>query len=401
MLSTRNPLKDQVAIIGLGASPYGRHIGRSPLDLGLEAARNAIIDAGIDKEMIDGICGSGMNVMQTHHAGVLSLQGALGIPELNWMINGWLGSQLVYTTQAVFSGACDFALIVQSEVRGTWASTSAANDPFRLRRSQMSGGGGGSGDDYASAWIHSGEPYAAWANKYMHDYGAPKEMLGLIAINNRQWASKNPAAVMRTPITMDDYMASRMIREPLGVLDLDLPVDGAEAMVLTTAERAKDFTDTPVYVHAATLGGAPIAEYYDNIADWTETAPWIAMKGLWPRSDLTVNDMDLFFPYDGYTPIAIAYIEAAGFCGPGESWGLLQDSWNEESSTLMLSGRTAVSTNGGSLSHGRLGGFNYYTEGVHQLRGTAGERQLQNPKAALFGVGSFHHDPAAVVLRAD
>lgn len=400
-IGTRNPLKDQVAIVGVGSAPYGRSLNRTALSLGLEAATNAIRDAGIDKEQIDGICGSGMSPMTTHDAGMLSVQGALGIPKTTFVINGWLGSCLVYTTQAVFSGLCDYALIVQVNLRGPGMSASAANDPFRARAALGSGGGSHSGQ-YAEFWNHSGEPYAAWLNKYMHEYGVTRETFGKISINNRQWASKNPAAVMRQPITMDDYLNARMIWEPFGVLDMDLPVDAAEAMVLTTADRAQDLNDhKPVYVHAMSLGGTKIGEYYENGLGWDKTCPWVAMEGLWARSELKPTDMDVFFPYDGYTSTALSHTEAAGFCGPGEAAGLFDDSWDADENILKFNGRTRVSTNGGSLSHGRMGGFNYYTEAVTQLRGEAGDRQVEGAKNALCSVGSFYHDPAAVALRAD
>jgi acetyl-CoA acetyltransferase len=235
----------------------------------------------------------------------------------------------------------------------------------------------------------------------MHDYGAPREAFGMIAVNNRRWASQNPAAVKRTPITMDDYLNARMIRTPLGVLDMDLPVDGAEALVITSKERAKDLRPDPVFLHAMSLGQAPVAEFYEN-GNWGHQSPWKAFEHMWARSELRVEDVDLWYPYDGYTPIALGLTEAAGFAPVGEGWRMLQDSWNSDEQKLALHGRTRVQTGGGSLSHGRVGGTNYYTEAVHQLRGKAGEgRQVKDAKTALFGVGSYFHDPAAVLFRVD
>jgi hypothetical protein len=149
------------------------------------------------------------------------------------------------------------------------------------------------------------------------------------------------------------------------------------------------------------LGQARVGEFYEN-AVWGGQAPWVAMESMWPKSDIQLRDVDLFYPYDGYTTNALVGLEAAGFSKPGETWDMLQDAWNEDDQKLKLHGRTYVSTNGGSLSHGRLGGFNYYTEAVKQLRGAAeGERQVEGAKTALFGIGSLFHDPAAVIFRAD
>jgi acetyl-CoA acetyltransferase len=403
MVSRRNPLRDQVAIVGIGAAPYARDAKRTLLSLGLEAARNAIADAGIDKTQIDGICGSGTSPMETHNAGFGSVLGALGIPKATWVMNGWIGSCFVYAAEAVFSGLADYVLIVQAEARGAAFSRSALNDPFRARTAKVKGTRLYPIGTYAETWIHSGEPYAAWLNKYLTDYGATRETVGKIAINNRQWASKNPAAVMRQPITMDDYLSARMIWGPtFGVLDMDLPVDAAEAIVLTTAERARDLKNKPVYVHAMSLGGTRAGEYYENGLGWDKTCPWVAMEGLWGRTELRPADMDLFYPYDGYTATALSHLEAAGFCDVGGAKDLFEDSWDKEENILKLNGHTRVSTNGGSLSHGRLSGFNYYTEAATQLRGAAEpERQVAGAKTALCSIGSFYHDPAAVILRTE
>jgi acetyl-CoA acetyltransferase len=399
----RNPLKDKLAVVGVGSTDYGRNLGRSELSLGLEAALKAIEDAGVDRQEIDGLCGTGMTPVQTGTAGFLSVQGALGIEKMTWVKNGWLGSCFVYAAEAVFSGLCDVALVVQAYTRGINMSRSAANDPFRRRAAELEGiGGMGRGNDLALRWMHSGEPYAAWMGRYMHDYGVSKDVFGRIAINNRSHACKNPSAAMRTPITMDDYRESRVIWNPMQLLDMDVPVDCGEALLITTAERAKDLRKKPVYVHAMSMGGSRIGEYYENTLPWNETAPWVSLEGLWDRSDITVGDMDLFYPYDGYTVNAVSLTEAAGFCKPGEASDLFESSWDSEGNILKLLGRTYVSTNGGNLSQGRAGGFNYYTEAVRQLRGAEGERQVPGAKTALCCAGaSFFHDPASVVLRAD
>ncbi|MGF7237313.1 MAG: thiolase family protein [Frankia sp.] len=397
----RNPLKDSLAVIGVGSTPYGRDLKRTELSLALEAAINAIEDAGIDRQEIDGICGTGMDPLSMGGAGFLTLQGALGIENTTWQKNGWLGSCFVFAAEAVFSGLCDTVLVVQAYTRGPGMSRSAANDPFRRRAAQtgiVHPGGG----DFARRWIHSGEPYAAWMARYMHDYGVTKDVFARVAVNSRTHATTNPRAAMRTPITMEDYHASRVIWEPMQMLDMDVPVDCGEALIITTTERARDLPRKPVYIHAMSLGGSRVGEYYDNSLGWTENSLWISLAGLRERSDLTIDDLDLFFPYDGYTIDTVGCIEAAGFCKPGEASELLASSWDAEADILRLCGHTQVLTNGGGLSQGRAGGFNFYTEAVRQLRGTEGERQVPGAKTALVCPGaSFFHDPASVMLRAD
>jgi acetyl-CoA acetyltransferase len=398
----RNPLADKIAVVGVGSTPYGRDLQRTALSLGLEAALKAIEDAGIDRQEIDGLCGSGMDTLAMGGAGFLSLQGALGIEKTTWVKNGWLGSSFVYAAEAVFSGLCDTALVVQTNLREVLMSRSAARDPFRLRSAEkkMSRGLFGE-DDFARRWLHSGEPYAAWMGRYMHDYGAKKDVFGLLAVNNRSHALENPNALMRTALTLEEYHASRMIWEPMQMFDMDVPVDCGEAVIITTAERARDLRRKPVYIHAMALGGSRIGEFYENTLPWTQNALWIALEGLWARSELRVADVDLFYPYDGYSIDAIASTEAAGFCGPGESSDLFKSAWDAQQCILRLNGgRTLVNTNGGGLSQGRAGGFNFYTEAVRQLRGTEGTRQVPGAKTALLCIGSFFHDPAAVILRA-
>lgn len=402
----RNPIRDQIAIVGVGSTPYGRDLGRTHLSLGLEAALKAIADAGIDRQEIDGICGSGSTVMEQGGSGFLSLQGGLGIETTSWVKNGWLGSCFVYAAEAVFSGTCDMALVVQTYTRDVTMSRAAAADPFRKRAAEIAGlatGGPSDSWDLARRWMHSGEPYAAWMARYMHDFGVGKEVFARFAINNRSHAMRNPNAVMRQPLDFDQYLASRQVWAPMQVLDMDVPVDCGEALLITTAERARDLRQKPVYVHAMALAGTRVGEFYENSLPWTETALWVSLRNLMARSDFKAADVDLFYPYDGYSINSVALTEAAGFCGAGECTELLRDTWDDREALIRLNGgRTLVMTHGGGLSQGRAGGFNFYAEAVRQLRGGEGDRQAEFAKSALVTPGgSLFHDPAAVVLRAD
>jgi acetyl-CoA acetyltransferase len=292
--------------------------------------------------------------------------------------------------------------VVHAEIRSPTLSASAQSEPLRVRAMEFQSGAERPFGDYAQGWIHSGEPYAALAGRYLHEFGVPREVLGLVAINNRTNAALNENAVLRTPITMDDYLGARMVRDPFGMLDMDLPVDCGEAMVITTAERAEALPRKPVYIHAASFGEADQGtEYYENVGDYGKTSPWIAMAALWAKSDLSLEDIDIFFPYDGYTINSIFFTEAAGYCRAGEAWDFFRQNWDKARNRLMVNGKTLFMTNGGSLSHGRSGGFNYYTESVRQLRGEAGARQLPGCQATLIASGSIYHDPSIAVLRTD
>lgn len=404
-MTARNPMKDKLAIVGIGATKYSRDAKRTPLDLGLEAARRAILDAGIDKREIDGIVGMEYGYL-ARNANFLALEEGLGVGEITWAMGGRLGATLLQAANAVFSGACEVALVVQSTFRDPRISSSAGRDAMRMRFAETHNGymppRWTRSADVSLRWAHTEEPYAAWAARYMHDYNVPRDVFGMVAVNNRTNAMLNDNAVMRTPITLDDYHNARMIREPLCILDCDLPVDAAEAIVLTTVERARSLKQKPVYIHAASLGlsGSGV-ERYENGRSWTETAPWVAMKAMWAKSDIKLPDVDIFYAYDGFTTLSVAFTEAAGYCKPGETYDLYKQSWDKAENRLKLNGRVVMMPSGGSLSQGRLGGFNYYTDAVAQLRGQAGKRQVKDAKVALAGIGSFYHDPVAMLLRVD
>ena len=397
-----NALQDKVAVVGVGATRYGRDLKRTRISLGLEAAAAAITDAGLTKADIDGICGSGAGVGAhgLHDANFLALQEGLGIDRVTFAVDAPNGNGLLMAVHAIVSGACDTILLVRTAKRSIGNSTSAASDPMRVRDSQLGGGGYRVIGDLAQRWAHSAEPYAAWAGRYMYDYGVPRDVFGLIAVNNRSNAVRNEAALLRQPITMEDYLMSRVIRSPFGMLDLDFPVDAGEALVITRADRAHCQDKPPVLIHAAVMGQtASGAESYENGRDWQSMAPWVAMTALWERSAITLTDIDLFFPYDACTAMAVMFVEAAGYCGPGEAWSFLTSSWSSEQNRLLLNGRTVVCPNGGSLSHGRMGGFNSLTESVMQLRGEAGSRQVPDARTSLVGIGSFYHDPTAFIFQ--
>jgi acetyl-CoA acetyltransferase len=217
-------MKDQVAIVGVGETAYERGSGKSMLALALEAARGAIRDAGLHKEDVDGICA---------YAAVSTegVQDALGIPEVTWCTNTAFhfipGQSLATAAHAVYSGACETALVV-------WASNHTSLTP-RI----------GPPVQIANLFSESAEAYAAWASRYFHEYGLSPETLGLIAINSRTNASRNTNAAMKAPMTMDDYLHSRTIREPLRLFDMEIPVDSGNAYVLTTAERARGLPTGP------------------------------------------------------------------------------------------------------------------------------------------------------------
>ena len=395
MVILRNPAKDQVAIVGVGTTQFARSLpGRSGPSLALEASRNAILDAGLTAADIDGIAASAMPMYGSGGAGPVFLQEALGIPETLW--DATIAIPFPYplgaAVNAVFSGACTSALVVHSLFR-VGASRSASSDPFRARWApNMSG---------LRRPAAGSDGYAAFASRYMHDYGAKKEDFGLVAINERANASRNPHAAMREPISMDDYLNARMIRWPLGLLDMDVPIDGADAVVVTTAERARDLAKKPVYVHAISSGRTehPTVTGLESLE---YNAQHVVVNALKQKSDIGLTEGDLFFAYDGFTVITLNWIENAGWCGKGEAPAFLRQHWDDDANGVRINGRMPLNPHGGNLSEGATQGSGHTREAVTQLRGEAGDRQVAyDPKSAVLMLGGMYMNAVGMVLRAD
>jgi acetyl-CoA acetyltransferase len=204
---------------------------------------------------------------------------------------------------------------------------------------------------------------------------------------------------MRTPLTLDDYFAARMIREPLGMLDMDLPVDGADAFVLTTAERARSLPQPPVLVHALSVGlVTPNDE--DQLPGLDHHGQHVVIEQLRAKSDFWIDDVDVYCPYDGFTVITAAWIENAGWCGPGEAGRWVAEHWDASADRILVDGRVQVNPHGGSLSEGATRGSGHLREAVVQLRGHAGARQTPDARTALVTTGGFFFNSQGATLRA-
>ena len=385
----RNPIKDQVAIVGIGTTGFRRDAGgRSSASLGVEAAIAAIRDAGLTPADIDGITA----VAEPGAPRPNQVAAMLGIPNVRHYASpspvAVFG--LVDAINAVFSGACDTALLLFSMLRLPWGSRSAAADPFRKHL--------GFGASVIPEMLMGAPAYAAGASRYVHEYGARREDFGYVALNSRTNAASNPLAAMRAPLTMDDYLSARMIRDPLCLLDMALPVDGADAFVITTAERARDLRDDPLLIHAATVGLASEGDE-DQLGGLSRTGQHVVVEQLKAKSDLWLDDVDVFFPYDGFTIITLGWIENLGFCGPGEGGKFLESHWDEKSGRALIDGRVPINPHGGSLSEGATRGSGHLREAVVQLRGDAGDRQVAGARTALVTPGGFFFNSQGVILR--
>ena len=228
------------------------------------------------------------------------------------------------------------------------------------------------------------------ANQYLHRYGAPREMLGLIAVNARTNAGRNPAAIYRDPMTMDDYMAARPITSPFGLYDCDVPCDGSIAVIVSDASVAGDLPHPAVRIEAV---GTQILERVSWDQDTVTHEPQVIGQSshLWTRTDLRHDDVDLALLYDGFTFNAISWLEGLGFCEFGEAYD-----WLDGGRRIALDGDLPVNPHGGQLSEGRTHGFGFIYEAVQQLRHDAGERQVRDASTAVVTSGGG--TPSGVML---
>lgn len=386
----RNPIKDQVAIVGVGSTGFSRDAGeRSPKSLACEASIRAIRDAGLTAKDINGVVSTQEPMAPQPHR----LSAALGIPDVTHFSSPTPVAMfsLIDAMNAIFSGACDTALVSFAFQRLPWNSRSAARDPFR--RFDVTGG--------VVPMPESMDPsaaYTAWASRYIHDHDVPREAFGRVALNMRANALRNPLATMTTPLTMEDYLRARMIRDPLCLLDMDVPVDGADAFVLTTVEKAKEITDHPVVIHAATVGLVDENDE-DQLPSLAHHGQHVVVDALRRKSDVWLEDVDVFFPYDGFTIITLGWIENFGWCETGQAGRFLEEHWDDASGRVLIEGRIPLNPHGGSLSEGATRGSGHLREAVVQLRHQAGERQVDGAQTALIGCGGFFFNSQGAILR--
>jgi acetyl-CoA acetyltransferase len=227
----------------------------------------------------------------------------------------------------------------------------------------------------AATWV------AMATNRYFHEFGATREQLGAIPLVCRQNAALNDEAVYRTPLTMRDYLDVRLIATPLGLFDCDVPVDGSIAVVVSHRATTPDLRLAPVLIEA--LGSALHGrDSWDQREDMTTMAATDAAAMMWRRTDLKVSDVDVAQVYDGFSYLALAWLEALGFCRHGEGAQFV-----EGGQRISLRGELPINTAGGQLSAGRMHGFGLLHEACVQLRGEGGARQVSNARIAALGVG--------------
>jgi acetyl-CoA acetyltransferase len=240
---------------------------------------------------------------------------------------------------------------------------------------------------------HNTVTFAMPYSRYMGLYGATREHLATFIVRNRANGAENPNAVFyQQPITRDDYLNTRMVAEPLSLLDCDMPVDGCGAIILTTAERARDLKQKPVYVSGCTaLGIAPQAAIALTLEDFMTSSRRVA-KALWTSAQMTARDIAHAQLYDGFSYFPYLWLETFGFYPEGEAYLGIQDD------TTSRAGKLPLNTGGGALGMGRLHGTPQVIEAVLQIQGRAGPRQIARPSPALVQTGTPYFQCGALIL---
>jgi acetyl-CoA acetyltransferase len=363
------------AVVGIGRTPFVRKSGRTPLAMAAEASRVALADCGLTPSDVDGFTcfttGESANAAQVAHA--------IGIDDIGWSSTVRGGGNVVAT---VVAGAAAAIVTGQAEVVVVYRVLGSETRYGRTDGPILATGGGGAGEFAAPhGYMVPPQWFAMWCQRHQAVYGSTSEDLGAIAIQQRAHASRNPHAIARTPITIDDYLAGRWVNEPFRVFDCCYEVDGAVALVLTSAERSADLKHKPIFP----LAVADATGFGGNVDQWDDFTSMYsrdAAPRLWKRAGLGPSDMDIALMYDCFTYTVMATFEDFGFCGKGE----VGDYFREGRATY--GGDVVVNPHGGLLSEGYLHGLNHHFEAVLQLRGDAGERQVPGAETALVTAGA-------------
>jgi acetyl-CoA acetyltransferase len=370
------------AIVGIGATEFSKDSGRSELRLAAEAVRAAITDAGLQPSDVDGLA----TFTQDNNTEA-AVAREVGIPSLSFF------SRIHYGGGAACATVQQAAMAVATGVADVVVCYRAFNERSGQRFGQVMSGLAfaptSSGVDAGWVYPMGLSTPAAWvamaARRYMHEYGATSEDFGRVAVAVRKAAATNPNAFFyERPITLADHQASRWIAEPLHLLDCCQESDGGVAIVVTSAERARDLPQRPVTISGAAQGGGPdqfvMTSYYrDSISGLPEMG--VVANQLWRQSGIGPGDIDVAVLYDHFTPFVLMQLEELGFCGRGEAAGFIADG------RLELDGALPLNPNGGQLGEAYIHGMNGIAEATRQVRGTA-VNQIADVENVLVTAGT-------------
>lgn len=374
---------NRAAIAGVGASRQGKLPGESPNTLATEAFRAALADAGIGKDQVDGLLTM---------PGTTSPEG----PKHYLALGEHLGIDPVWTGSLSMGGATAGALIQQAAlaIDAGMASTVACvfGDTARTGGSRFSAAAGG-GDSWG-IWGMFGNAAnsALGARRHMALYGTTSEQLGWVAVNGRRNAQRNPLAVMTEPMTIEDHQASKLIVEPLHLLDCCIITDGAVAIIVTSPDRARAMAKPPVLI--AGMGQGHTLQNLETREWWYLPHQKDCISRAYRMAGVSPSDIAVAQLYDNFTIAVLLWLEHAGFVAPGESGPFVQGG-----ERIAIDGELPVNTAGGNLSESYMQGWLHVVEGVRQIRGEADNRQVADAELCLVtGRGMTLNTASCLIL---
>ncbi len=375
----------RIAIAGVAESDYGRVPHMTEMEIHSQALWRALNDSGLHKNDIDAVfCSSHSLGMPTvmlceylqlfpRYSDTTSIGGSSFEAHLN------------HAVAAIRAGKCEVALITyasnQLSSRGRIIGTGAR--PATIPEATYEA-------PYGNTLVGA---YAMAARRHMHEYGTTSEQLAEIAVVTRRHAMLNPLAMYREPISIQDVLNSRMIADPLHLLDCCVVSDGGGAVLVTTEERARDLKQKPIFV----LGSSEshTHAHISQMPDMTVTAAAVTAPRAFTEAGITPSDIDMAMIYDSFTITVLLLLEDLGFCKKGEGGAFVQDG------RIALGAQLPINTDGGGLSsnHPGMRGIFLIIEATRQLRGQCGPRQVEGAKLAVaHGSGGLLSSQATTIL---
>ncbi|MFI6860201.1 lipid-transfer protein [Streptomyces sp. NPDC050421] len=379
-------LGGKAAVAGIGATEFSKNSGRSELKLAVEAVHAALDDAGLEPADVDGLVTFTMDTSPE-----ITVAQAAGIGELSFFsrIHYGGGAACATVQQAALAVACGVADVVVCYRAFNERSGRRFGSGVQQREPTAEGTALGWNLPFGlltpASWV------AMAAQRYLHRYGLTPEAFGHVAVTDRRHAANNPAAYFHgKPITLADHAASRWIVEPLRLLDCCQETDGGQAIVVTSAERARDLRQPPAVIVAAAQGAGRAQEqmtsfYRDDLTGLPEMG--VVARQLWRNSGLAPTDIDVAILYDHFTPFVLMQLEEFGFCEPGEA------------ADFVAADALPLNTHGGQLGEAYLHGMNGIAEAVRQIRGTS-VNQISGAATSLVTAGTGVPTSGLVLGRA-
>jgi acetyl-CoA acetyltransferase len=401
-------MRDQAAVVGVGATPYykrGQSVPETQLSMACTAILGALDDAGLTIADLDGFS------IYSGAVDPAQIAAVLGVPEVRFaatLTSGGGGSagSLGLGAAAVHAGMANVCVTVMTLQQATRRLGGTA-----VNGQSMYGGGGGGGNPYgaggvpptlaftaASGLISPGHSFSLLTRRHMHLYGTTREHLAAVAIAQRDYAITRPTSIQRNPLTKDDYFNARVISDPLCLFDYTMETDGAVAAVITSADRARDLRQPPVYIMGSANGGmgrwgTAIFSYFQQPDEYFASSGHRPVaRRMYEMAGIGPDDVDVALLYDHFSPMVLMQLEDYGFCGIGESGPFVAEG------NTRIGGKIPTNTHGGHLSEAYIIGMTHVREAVEQLRGVA-VNQVPGAEVALVTGGPASLPVSGTLLR--